>query len=124
MRVLPLGGAASTHTARLLHTLGDIRGGRGKLKAYLVNHRMPTVDDDKRAADDHMRCFSGELVISVLILMTLLQSAVVPRNLLLDSVRCYSLLVRILQICTVSPRRIASVVDMLRAAVEEHHKMQ
>ena len=131
MHVLLSGGVASTHTAVLLAALADLPGARAQAQAFVGCFVMPKAGgrnprcllDDKRVTDDHMRCFASELLDLAPLLLAFLQDAIAPRDLLVDNVRCYSLLVRILQICTMGARRGASFVDELRRCVDEHHAL-
>ena len=127
--VLLSGGVAGTHMARLLATLGtEIRR---QLQAYVACFQMPkaagknpsSLLDDKRVEDDHMRCFAGELLDLAPLVMAFLEDALVPKNLFPDHTHCFSLLVRILQICTSGPRRAASNVDELQRTIDNHHEM-
>ena len=132
MHVLLSGGVASAHTAVLIASLHAILpGARAQAQAFVGCFVMPkargrnpsSLLDDKRVMDDHMRCFASELLGLAPLLLAFLQDAIVPRGLLVDNVRCYSLLVRILQICTMGARRGASFVDELRRCIDEHHAL-
>ena len=131
MHVLLSGGVASTHTARVIAALDDLIGSRDQVKAFVGCFVMPKAAnknphallDSNRVSDDHMRCFAGELLDFAPLLLAFLQDVVAPRGLLPDETRCYSLLVRILQICTMGARRGASKVDELRRCIDEHHEI-
>ena len=66
---------------------------------------------------------ASELLDLAPLLLAFLPDVVAPRGLPVDSIRCYSLLVRILQICTMGARRGASLVDELRRCIDEHHAL-
>ena len=89
-------------------------GSRDQVKAFVGCFVMPKAAnknphallDSNRVSDDHMRCFAGELLDFAPLLLAFLQDVAAPRGLLPDETRCYSLLVRILQLCTMGARRV------------------
>ena len=139
MHILVSGGVAGTETARVIKAIVDtlIEGSvtkaaaHGRLQAFIDTYRMPRGRGrspgwcvaENRVCDDHMRCFASDMLDLAPLLLSFLEDVMAPRELLVEHTQCYKALVRILEICTMGPRKGAARSVELRQSIIDHHAL-
>ena len=139
MHVLVSGGVAGTETARVIASIVSILGEGGSstsacygsLQSYIDNFVMPKANakrkgwcvTERMVGADSMRCFATDILDLAPLLLSFLEDVMVPRGVLIEHARCYRMIVRILQICTMGPRQASLFLVELRQTILDHHAL-
>ena len=131
MHTLVSGGVAGTEVAALVHVLAEHGITHEHLRNYIRVWTLPKclgkVDssclEPGRVLEDQIRAFASDILDLLPLLLSFLEDAVAPRDICGDNIRCFKLLVRIVEICTRGPRRAAMCVEELRQTIVDHHTL-
>ena len=131
MHSLVSGGVAGTESARLIANLQEHGVTIDHLRRYVSEFKLPKAHGKAPAAVmaadrvgyDQMRCFAGELLALVPLLLAFVEDFIVNRGIMLEHYRCYKLLAHILAITTCGPRGGAQRSRELGQSIIEHHTL-
>jgi hypothetical protein len=131
MHSLVSGGVAGTESARLIANLQEHGVTFEHLRRYVSAFTLPKAQGKVPAAvmaadkvgNDNLRCFAGELLTLVPLLLAFVEDYIVNRGIMLEHCRCYKLLAHILAICTCGPRGGAQRSRELGQSIIEHHTL-
>ena len=129
MHTLTSGGVAGTEMSLLLQSLEAIGISPEHLQRWASAFSLPkaqgkppaTVFSSDRVGGTQMRCFASEILTLSPILLAFFEESEQAAALLPRHHRCWELMVRILYICSIGPRRGASLTRTLRESIIEHH---
>ena len=124
-------GVAGTHIALFLHVLSCNGITLDKIASYAARFHLPkgrgkvdlTWFAAHRVSDDHLRSFASEVLNMCPIIQAFLDDMVRPMGLLLEHVRCFTLLHTILQVFCLGPTRSVRHIDLVRESVIEHNRL-
>ena len=131
MHSLVSNGVAGTESARLIAELQEhgieiehLRHYVGAFTLPKAHGKAPTgILDANHVGDDKLRCFAGELLSLVPLLLAFLEDVIVNRGIMLEHHRFYKLLVLILAITICGPRAGARRSRELGQSIIEHHEL-
>jgi hypothetical protein len=130
MHCLVSNGIVGTEIALLLHELADCNVTHDHIVRYADTFRMPKTrgaKPDKRwfsePGEKNMRAFASEQLNMVPIMMCFLVDMMLPRGLLLDHVKCFLWLERIVALVSLGPDGAVPHVHRIRAAIFEHARL-